>query len=165
MTDPALLPSSASCSARLKADDELIRVMTKALNELGLKLSPPEEPSRSRLDEWFLPGCHQALHQRSSPFFPEVHMKSWRTPYSSRFRPSTSATLTSVDSAEEKGYEHLPPLDESMAAELHLHSLDMPTQWLDRLLQRCTQWLCFRSFKPRCSPTRMPVWILPHSGT
>ncbi len=61
--------------------------MTKAVNELGLEWSPPEEPSRSRLDEWFLLGRHQALHQRSSSFFPEVHdelTKSWQAPYSSR---------------------------------------------------------------------------------
>ncbi len=43
LADPALLPSSVSRSARLKADDELIHVMTKAVNELGLKWSPPEE--------------------------------------------------------------------------------------------------------------------------
>ncbi len=51
VADPALLLSSASRSARLKADDELIRVMTKAVNELGLEWSPTEEPSRSRLEE------------------------------------------------------------------------------------------------------------------
>ncbi len=73
VTDPALLPSSASCNARLRADEELFRVTTKAVNELRLEWSPPEEPSRSRLDEWFLPGRHQALRQRSSPFLPEVH--------------------------------------------------------------------------------------------
>ncbi len=69
VTDPALLPSSASRNARLRADEEFIRVMTKAVNKLGLEWSPPEEPFRSRLDKWFLPGCHQALRQRSSPFF------------------------------------------------------------------------------------------------
>ncbi len=51
VTDPALLPLSSSRNARLKADNELIRVMTKAVNELGLEWSSPEEPSRSRLDE------------------------------------------------------------------------------------------------------------------
>ncbi len=89
----ALLQSSASRSARLKADDVLIRVMSKAVNELGLEWCPPEETSRSRLEEWFLPGRHQALRQHSSPFFPEVHdelTKSWRAPYSSCVRPSTS---------------------------------------------------------------------------
>ncbi len=88
MTDPALLPSSASRNARLRADEELICIMTKAVNELELELPPPEEPSRSRLDKWFLPGHHQALRQCSSPFFPKVHdelMKSWRAPCQMRF--------------------------------------------------------------------------------
>ncbi len=121
VTDPALLPSSASRNARLRADEELIRVMTKAVNELRLEWSPPEEPSRSRLDEWFLPGHHQALCQRSYPFFPEVHdelTKLWHAPYSSRIRPSASVALTSIDGDEEKGYEHLPPLDKSVATHL-----------------------------------------------
>ncbi len=84
VADPALLPSSASRNARLRADEELIRIMTKAVNELELEWSPPEEPSRSRLDEWFLQGRHQTLRQRSSPFFPEVHdelTESWHAPY------------------------------------------------------------------------------------
>ncbi len=58
VTDPALLLSSASCNARLRADEELIRAMTKAVNELGLEWSLPEEPSRSRQDECFFPGRH-----------------------------------------------------------------------------------------------------------
>ncbi len=90
--------------------------VSKTVNELWLKWSLSEEPSRCRLDEWSLPGHHQAPRQRSSPFFSEVHdelTKSWHAPYSSRIRPSASAALTSVDGAEEKGYECLSPLDES----------------------------------------------------
>ncbi len=69
----------------------------------------------------FSRGASWPTRQRSSPFFPEVHdklTKSWRAPYSSRIRPSASSALTSVDGAEEKGYEHLPHLDESVAAHL-----------------------------------------------
>ncbi len=121
VTDPTLLPTSSSHNARLRANEELILVMTKAVNEHGLEWSPPEEPSCSRLDEWFLLGHHQALRQCLSPFFPEVHedlTRSWCSPYSSRIRPSASVALTSVDGAEEKGNKHLPPLDESVAAHL-----------------------------------------------
>ncbi len=121
VTDPALLPSSASRNAKLRADEEFIRVMTEAVNELGLEWSLPEEPSRSRLNKCFLPGRHQVLRRRSFPFFSEVHdelTKSWRAPYSSRIHPSASVALTSVDGAEDKVYEHLPPLDESVAAHL-----------------------------------------------
>ncbi|MGL5598554.1 MAG: hypothetical protein ACRDDA_10720, partial [Aeromonas sp.] len=102
-------------------DAELLRIMTMAVEQLGLDWSPPEEPSRSRLDEWFLPGRRQAPLQRSAPFFPGVHdpiAKSWRTPYSARLRPSSSSALSSVDGAEERGYDKLPPLDESVAAHL-----------------------------------------------
>ncbi len=87
----------------------------------GWRAAPPEEPSRSRLDEWFLPGRRQAPQQRPSPFFPEVHdelTRSWRSPYSARLRTSASSALTTIDGAEEKGYERMPQLDESVAAHL-----------------------------------------------
>lgn len=102
-------------------DTELIRVLSKAIEELGLEWSAPEEPSRSRLDEWFLPGCCQAPPQRAAPFFPEVHeelTKSWHAPYSARLRTSASHLLTAVDSAGQKGYEKIPPVDEAVAIHL-----------------------------------------------
>ncbi len=120
-TDHAVLPSSASRNTRLRVDEELICVMTKADNELRFEWFPPEKPSCSRLDEWFLPGHHQALRQRSSPSFSEVHdelTKSWRAPCSSCIRPSASVALTSVNGAESKGYKQLPHLDKSVAAHL-----------------------------------------------
>ncbi|XP_048036007.1 sialoadhesin-like [Megalobrama amblycephala] len=102
-------------------DAELLRVLSKAVEELDLDWAPPEEPSRSRLDEWFLPGRRQAPRQRAAPFFPEVHeelTKSWRAPYSARLHTTHRSALMTVDSAEEKGYEHPPPLDEAVAAHL-----------------------------------------------
>ncbi|ROL44250.1 hypothetical protein DPX16_4319 [Anabarilius grahami] len=71
--------------------------------------------------EWFLPGHRQAPRQRSAPFFPEVHQeltKSWRAPYSARLHTTHRSALTAVDGSEQKGYEHLPPLDEAVAAHL-----------------------------------------------
>ncbi len=70
LTDPTLLLSSASRNARPRADEELIRVMAKTVNKLGLEWSPPEEPSCSRLDKWFLPGAIRPsanAHPPSSP--------------------------------------------------------------------------------------------------
>ncbi len=121
VTDPAPSGLPASSAAKAGMDAELFRVLSKAVEELGLEWSPPEEPSRSHLDEWFLPGRHQAPQQRPSPFFPEVHdelTRSWRSPYSARLRTSASSALTTVDGAEEKGYERMPQLDESVAAHL-----------------------------------------------
>ncbi len=121
VTDPAPSGLPAPSAAKAGMDAELFRVLSKAVEELGLEWSPPEEPSRSRLDEWFLPGRRQAPQQRPSPFFPEVHdelTRSWRSPYSARLRTSASPALTTVDGAEEKGYERMPQLDESVAAHL-----------------------------------------------
>ncbi len=111
VTDPAPSGLPAPSAAKAGMDAELFRVLSKAVEELGLEWSPPEEPSRSRLDEWFLPGCRQAPQQRPSPFFPEVHdelTRSWRSPYSARLRTSASSALTTIDGAEEKGYERMP---------------------------------------------------------
>ncbi|KAL0192323.1 hypothetical protein M9458_010619, partial [Cirrhinus mrigala] len=123
VNDPAPLPSADTSSpwTGTGMDAELFRVMTRAVDELGLEWSPPEEPSHSLLDEWFLSGRHQAPRQWASPFFLEVHeelTKSWRAPCSARLCTSSSSALTSVDDAEDKGYEKLPPLDESVAAHL-----------------------------------------------
>ncbi len=121
VTDPAPSGLPAPSAAKAGMDAELFRVLSKAVEELGLEWSPPEEPSRSRLDEWFLPGRRQAPQQRPSPFFPEVHdelTRSWRSPYSARLRTSASSALTTIDGAEKKGYERMPQLDESVAAHL-----------------------------------------------
>ncbi|XP_067261185.1 uncharacterized protein [Chanodichthys erythropterus] len=102
-------------------DAELFRILSKAVEDLDLEWAPPEEPSRSRLDEWFLPGHRQAPRQRSAPFFPEVHdelTKSWRALYFACLRTTHYSALTSVDGSEEKGYEHLPPLNEAVVAHL-----------------------------------------------
>ncbi len=102
-------------------DTDLFRILSNIVEELGLNWSTPEEPSLSRLDEWFFPGQHQAPHQRASAFFPEVHdeiPKSWHAPYSSRLCASSSSALTLVNGALETGYDRLPPLDKSVAMHL-----------------------------------------------
>ncbi len=83
---PRPLHSAQPSSSSPGMDTVLFRNLSNAVEELDLEWSPPEKPSRSRLDEWFLPECCQAPHQRDSPFFPDVHdeiTKSWRAPYSS----------------------------------------------------------------------------------
>ncbi len=117
--DPAPSQSTQPSASSPGMDADLFHVLSNAMEALGLEWSPPEEPSRGHLDEWLFPARRQPPRQRASPFFPEVHdaiTKSWRAPYSSR--ASSSSTLTSVDGAEEKGYDSLPPLDESVAVHL-----------------------------------------------
>ncbi len=68
-----------------------------------------------------LAGHRQAPRQQASPLFLKVHdeiAKSWRAPYTSRLRAYSSSALTLVDGTKDKGYNRLPPLDESVAAHL-----------------------------------------------
>ncbi len=118
--EPKALPSSQL--SRPKPDSELIHVRSKLVEDLGLEWSAPDEPAHDLLDEWLLPGRHQPpSRQWPAPFLPAVHeelTKTWRAPYSARVSPSSSAALTTVDGAEEKGYSKLPPLEEAVDAHL-----------------------------------------------
>ncbi len=57
------------------SDVELLSVLSKAVDELGLEWAPPAERARSRLDEWYLQSDRgqKDTSRRSGPFFPEVH--------------------------------------------------------------------------------------------
>ena len=99
----------------------LFRMLTKDVENLVLEWSSPDEPTRSRLDEWFLQGRRQAPQQRPAPFFPEVHdelTKSWKAPHSAHLKPSFSSTLSTVGGAVEKSQTAIPPLEEAVAAHL-----------------------------------------------
>lgn len=114
MNDPAPLPSLEPIDAIAGMGAGLFRVLSKAVEDLGLESSTLEEPTRSCLDEWFLLVHRQAPHQRAAPFFPEVHdelTKLWCTPNSAHLCTSASSGFTMIDGADEK----LPPLDESVA--------------------------------------------------
>ncbi len=120
VTDPALLPLSSSRNARLRADEELIRIMTKAVNELGLEWSP----LTSHLAAGWTSVFSRGTIKPPPTLVPLLPLKFIRAhdivahPHWSRIRSSALAALTSVDGAEEKGYKHLPPLDESVDAHL-----------------------------------------------
>ncbi len=57
------------------SDVELLSVLSKAVDELGLEWAPPAEPARRHLDEWYLQSDHgrKDTPRRPGPFFPEVH--------------------------------------------------------------------------------------------
>ncbi len=163
----------------------LFRVLSNAMEELGLEWSPPEEPPRSRLNEWFLPGRRQASRQRASPFFPEVHdeiTKSCRAPYSSRLHASSSSALTSVDGTEEKDttaclpwmsqWLHIsarpwplagrqkPPTHPNPVGRLQL-SLDEPIHRLDKRPLRFTPWRSCKCSRPNSSAPWMSLTRIP----
>ncbi len=102
--------------------EELIRVMNKAVQELELSWNPPEEPTKSKLDSWYFRSSRRQVDPRTSvPFFPDVHdqlVKAWSAPQSARVHSATQAMFSHVDGAEAHGYVRMPPVEETVAAHL-----------------------------------------------
>ncbi len=78
--------------------EELIRVMNKAFQELELSWNPPEEPAKSKLDSWYFRSSrHQVDTRTSVPFFPDVHdqlVKTWSAPQSAHVHSATQAMFS-----------------------------------------------------------------------
>ncbi len=93
--------------------EELIRVMNKAVQELELSWNPPKEPSRSKLDSWYFRSSRRQVDSRTSvPFFPDVHdqlVKTLSAPQSACVHSATQAIFSHVDGAEAHGYVCMPP--------------------------------------------------------
>ena len=58
---------------RAGADAELMRLLTQAVDRLGLEWSLPKEPALNRLDGCFLHRRRSAPVSRPAPFLPELH--------------------------------------------------------------------------------------------
>ncbi len=84
--------------------EELIRVMNKAVQELELAWNPPEEPVKSKQDSWYFRSSRCQVDTRTSlPFFPDVHdqlIKGWSAPQSAQVQSATQAMFSQVDGAE-----------------------------------------------------------------
>ncbi len=102
--------------------EELIRVMNKAVQELELSWNPPEEPAKSKLDSWYCRSSRRQVDTRTLvPFFPDIHdqlVKTWSAPQSARVHSATQAMFSQVDGAEAHGYVRMPPVEETVAAHL-----------------------------------------------
>ncbi|XDV18175.1 hypothetical protein PO909_023928 [Leuciscus waleckii] len=117
--DPA--PSTQESSVRASVDAELLRLLTKAVEDLGLEWTTPQEPVPNRLDGCFLTGHRSTTVSRPALFLPELHdelSRSWGAPYSARLRSSVSSTLSAVDGAKDRGYLSVPPVEEAVATHL-----------------------------------------------
>ncbi len=181
VTDPALLPSSSSRNTRLRADEEIICIMTEAVNELGLKWFPPRSHLTAGWMSVFSRGAIKppanACPPSSSKFIrahdimahPPTHLASilllqlLSHPLTVLKKKDTSNCLLWM-SLWPHISAHTQLLDgrrgraiRPSRAKQHLHSLDAPTQGLDKRLQRFTRWLCFRSSRPSNLPMRKPV--------
>ncbi len=75
-------PHGSDAGDHHHSDVELLSIMSKAVDELGLEWVPPAKPARSHLDEWYLQSDRgrKDTPRRPGRFFPEVHdeiKKSW----------------------------------------------------------------------------------------
>lgn len=82
--DPAVLPPSGQ-PAILDMDLEIVAMLARAAERVGLEWKPPLRPEPLRLDDWFL-GVARAGSQGPTPvpFFPEVYDEltgSWTAPF------------------------------------------------------------------------------------
>ncbi len=114
-------PDHLDSSEPSDLQEELMRVLSKAVQELELTWSPPEEPVRSKLDSWYFRSTRKADSRASVPFFPDVHeqlVKTRSAPQSARVHSNTQAIFSHVDGAEAHGYVHFPPIEETFAAHL-----------------------------------------------
>jgi hypothetical protein len=113
--DSTALPPSGR-TALPEPDPEMAAMLKKAAKAVGLEWNPPPCPEPSRLDYWYL-GAGRSGSQPAAlvPFFPEVHeelTRAWMAPFSARNHLSS---LTTLDGGAVKGYEAIPPVEQSVA--------------------------------------------------
>ncbi len=117
----AQLPPSGTVAVP-DTDPEMIAMLSRAANRVGLVWNPPPCPEPSRLDDWFL-GVARAGSQPPTPvpFFPEVHEEltgTWKAPFTARNRASRLSSLTNLDGGTAKGYTRIPPVERAVAMQL-----------------------------------------------
>ncbi len=115
------LPPSGR-SAVPDSDPEMVAMLARAAESVGLEWTPPPCPEPSRLDDWFL-GVARAGSQGPTPvpFFPEVHDEltgTWTAPFTARNRSSGSSSLATLDGGAARGYTEVPPVERSVAMQL-----------------------------------------------
>ncbi len=121
--DDGSVPLSPSGrSAVPDSDPEMVAMLARAAESVGLEWRPPPCPEPSRLDDWFL-GVARAGSQGPTlvPFFLEVHDEltgAWTAPFTARNRSSGSSSLATLDGGAARGYTEVPPVERSVAMQL-----------------------------------------------
>ncbi len=117
----AQLPPSGTVAVP-DTDPEMMAMLSRAANRVGLVWNPPPCPEPSRLDDWFL-GVARAGSQPPTPvpFFPEVHEEltgTWKAPFTARNRASGPSSLTTLDGGAAKDYTRVPQVERAVAMQL-----------------------------------------------
>ncbi len=104
------------------SDPEMVAMLARAAESVGLEWRPPPCPEPSRLDDWFL-GVARAGSQGLTlvPFIPEVHDEltgTWTAPFTARNRSSGSSSFATLDGRAARGYTEVPPVERSVVMQL-----------------------------------------------
>ncbi len=105
-----------------RAYEELVEVVTRAVEKLNIDWPAEREDVRSRgkLDERFLPSRAQP-QRRGLPFFPDLHTevsRSWEKPVSYRVYSTQTSHYSSILNVNEHGYGEMPKVEETLASYL-----------------------------------------------
>ncbi|KAL0168134.1 hypothetical protein M9458_036356, partial [Cirrhinus mrigala] len=88
-------------------DEELLNILTEAVEDMGLDWVVPEQPAKQWMDGSFLGAGRQSdALQRPAPFFPELHEEltsSWCSSYSARAHAQGTPLLTTVEGGVKTG--------------------------------------------------------------
>ncbi len=91
-----------------ESDPEMMAMLSRAAERVGLEWRPPPCPKSSGLDDWFLGVLSTgSQHPAPVPLFPEVHgelTRLWTAPFTARNRPAISSSLTTLDGGATRGY-------------------------------------------------------------
>ncbi len=101
---------------------EMVDMLARATESVGLEWRPPPCPEPSKLDDWFL-GVARAGSQGPTPvpFFLEVHDQltgTWTAAFTVRNRSSGSSSLATLDGGAVRGYTEVPPVERLVAMQL-----------------------------------------------
>ncbi len=158
--DPALPQSGESSEPKPGTDAELLRVLSRAVDDLGLGWSLLEEPSRSRLDEWFLL-VHKSVP--SSASFPHYST----CPRASSGQPSGARAPPVVDTDGDQGYGQMSPSWTHRSPPLACSNplwkftvAQKSSQATRHFLSKCSSSAAQSSF-PRSAPTPQPAKTAP----
>ncbi len=97
-------------------DSEMVAMLARAAESVGLEWRPPPCPEPSRLDDWFL-GVARAGSQDPTPVHDEL-TGTWTAPFTARNRSSGSSSLATLDGGAARGYTEVPPVERSVVMQL-----------------------------------------------
>lgn len=105
-----------------ESDHELMAMLSRAAQSIGLEWISTPRLECSKLDDWSSGAAHADLQcPPLVPFFLEVHQKvtnSWRAPLSAQYHSSASSAFTALDGGAARGYAGFPPVVHSVALQL-----------------------------------------------